>query len=330
MNPRRRWLASGIALPTLAWMNAVRAQDKPPAAPVVIGWLEVASREFGLFGRDAFKEGMASLGWKIGTHYVLEERYADGRAERLPALARELVAKNPALIVTTPTSSSRAVAEAAPTMPVVNANGDPTGTGLVKSLARPEGMVTGLSNVVGDLNEKLVELLLETLPRLQRVGFLADPRSLVYEAYVSDARRAAERLRVEAVIVEMAKPEDIETAVARLAKARVQAVVMLPATWFVAYIPTLMRLALAERWPVVSSFSGFTRQGGLFSYGPNRTALFRRSAHYVDRILKGAKPGELPIEQPTTFDLVLNLKTAKALGIVIPSSMRLRATEVIE
>ena len=327
MNTRRRWLAAGAAWPALAWTGALHAQANPP---LVIGWLEVPGRDVGQFGVKAFKEGMAALGWQIGTQYVLEERYADGRVERLPALAQELAAKKPAVIVVTPSSSERAATAAAPTTPVVVANGGPMSTGTVTSLARPGGMVTGLSNVIGDLNQKLVELLVETLPQLHRVGFLAHPAASNYAAIVSDVRRATERLRVEAVIVELAKPDDIETAMARLAKAKVQALVMLPSSWVVAYIPTITRLALAERWPVVSSFAGYTRQGGLFSYGPDRTALFRRSAHYVDRILKGAKPGDLPIEQPNTFDLVLNLKTAATLDIMIPPSMRLRATEVIE
>ena len=324
MNTRRRWLAAGAAWPALAWTGALRAQAKPP---VTIGWLEVTGHEFGQFGLSAFKEGMAALGWRLGTHYLLEERYAAGLVERLPALARELAARKPAVIVTTPSISAKAAAAAAPTIPVVVANGDPMSTGTVNSLARPEGMVTGLSNVVHDLNGKLVELLIETLPRLQRVGFLVDPTN---RSSTTDARRASERLRVEAVVVEMARPEDIEPAMARLAEAKVQAMVVLPSAWFVAYIPTIMRSALARRWPVVASFAGYARQGGLFSYGPDRTVLFRRSAHYVDRILKGARPGDLPIEQAMTFELVLNLKTARLLGIAMPPSMMIRATEVIE
>jgi putative ABC transport system substrate-binding protein len=326
MNKRRRWLAAGAAWPALAWLGTLRAQANQPLA---IGWLEVNGRDFGQSGLNAFKEGMAALGWQIGTQYVLE-RYADGRMERLPVLAQELAAKKLALIVAHTSPAVRAAAAAAPTLAVVVANGDPMSTGTVKSLARPGGMVTGLSNVVGDLNQKLVELLIETLPRLQRVGFLADPTSRAYEASVSDARRAAERLRVDAVIVEMAKPEDIEATMAQLAKANVQALVMLPSPWFVAFAPTILRSVLAQRWPVVASHAAVARQGGLFSYGPDRNALFRRSAYYVDRILKGARPGDLPIEQPTTFEPVLNLKTAAALGIVIPPAMRVRATEVIE
>lgn len=327
MNMRRRCLAAGAAWPALAWTGSLRAQTQPP---VVIGWLEMLGQEAGRYGVDAFKQGMEALGWKLGTQYVLEERYADGRVERLPVLAQELAARRPALIVAAPSTSVRAAAAAAPTTPVVIANGDPIATGTVKTLARPGGMVTGLSNVTGDLNQKLVELLVETLPRLQRVGFLIPPTGVNYERNVSDVRQAAERLRIEAVIVALAKPEDIDTAMASLAKAKAQAVVMLPSAWVGAYIPNIVRAALSQRWPLVSSFAAFTRAGGLFSYGPDRAALFRRSAYYVDRILKGAKPGDLPIEQPTTFELVLNLKTARQLGIAIPAATMLRATEVIE
>ena len=326
MNTRRRWLAAGAALPALAWMEALRAQAN---APVVIGWLDTASRETGLAALNAFKEGMAALDWKVGSQYRLEERFADGRVERLPALAQELAAKKPAVIVAQPSSSASAVAAAAPTTPIVLAGGDPLASGLVTSLARPGGMITGLSTVSVDLNQKVVELLVETLPKLQRVGFLADPTIRAHDANVINIRRAAARFRFEAVIAEMARPEDIEPAMARLANAKVQALVILSASWFRAHAPKIQQLASAQRLPVVGTISTTPRQGGLFSYGPDRVALFRRSAYYVDRILKGAKPGDLPIEQPTKFELVVNLKTAKALGITIPQSILLQADEVI-
>ena len=327
MNTRRAWLAAGAALPALSSLGALRAQTNPP---VVIGWLDTASPETGLAALNAFKEGMAALGWKMGSQYLLEERFADGRVERLPALAQELAAKKPAVIVAQPSSSARAVAAAAPTTPIVLAGGDPLASGLVTSLARPGGMITGLSTVSVDLNAKVVELLVESLPKLQRVGFLADPTIRAHDANVINIRRAAGRFRFEAVIAEMARPEDIEPAMARLTKAKVQALVILSASWFRAHAPKIQQLALAQRWPVVGTISTTPRHGGLFSYGPDRVALFRRSAYYVDRILKGAKPGDLPIEQPTTFEFILNMKTARLLGITIPPSMRLRATEVIE
>ena len=319
---RRRWLAAGAALPAFASLGTLHAQAKPP---VVIGWLDAGRHPNAL---KAFNEDMAALGWKLGAQYVLEERYADGRAERLPALALELAAKKPAVIVAAPSASVRAAAGAAPTTPVVRSSGDSPLTGLVHSLARPGGMVTGVSSVSDDVTLKEIELLAESMPRRQRVGFLADSTSSGRDANVSNVRRAAERHRFEAVIVDMAKPEDIEPAFVRLASGKVQALMLLPHTWFWPHMNKIMQLALAQRRPVVGGASA--SQGALFNYGPDRLALARRSAYYVDRILKGAKPGDLPIEQPTTFDLVLNLKTAKTLGITIPPSFRLRATEVLE
>jgi putative tryptophan/tyrosine transport system substrate-binding protein len=327
MSTRRTWLAAGVGSSALAGMGALRAQASPP---VLIAWLSINKRDTGRGGANAFNEGMAALGWKLGTDYVLEERHADGQPDHLPALAQEIAAKKPAVIVAEPVTAARAAAAAAPTTPIVLANGNPLALGLVTSLARPGGMITGLSNVTHDLVQKVVELLVEVQPKLQRVGFLAASTSSRQNAPVADARQAAERLRVEAIIVEVARPEDIEPAFVQLAKDKVPALVLLPNTWILPMLPKILSLAAVRRWPVVGTIADGTRQGGLLSYGPDRDALHRRSAYYVDRILKGAKPGDLPIEQPTTFDFVLNLKTAKTLGITIPPSIRLRATEVIE
>ncbi len=327
MNTRRKWLAAGAAWPALAWVDDMHAQAK---APVVIGWLTTGTQEAAESGRKVFNESMAGLGWKLGEHYVFEARAADGRSDNLPVLAQEIAARKPALYMAMPSMSAKAAAAAAPTTPVVLVFGDPLATGLVTSLARPGGMITGLSNVSLETGQKSIELLVEALPKLRRVGFLADSTSSNHGATVTSARRAAERSRLEAVIIDMAKPDDIEPALARLAKAKVQALLVLPASWFQAHLPKILQLALAQRWPVVGNLERIPREGGLFSFGADQRTLIQRSAYYVDRILKGAKPGDLPIEQPTTFNLVLNLKTAKALGIVIPPSMRFRATEVIE
>lgn len=325
--PRRQLLAAAVALPALAWTGALRAQAK---APVVIGWLSSGTQAAGEQGRATFTEGMAALGWKLGEQYVFEARSADGRMDLLPALAQDIAAKKPALFVVMPSASAHAAVAAAPTTPVVLALGDPLTTGLVTSLARPEGMITGLSNVSTDTGHKAIELLLETLPKLKRIGFLADSTSPTHGVNVTRARRAAERFRLEAVIVDVARPEDIEPALARLAKAKVQALVPLPSSWFQAHMEKIVQAALAQRWPVAGNLERIPRHGGLFSFGADERALIQRSAYYVDRILKGAKPGDLPIEQPTTFKLVLNLKSAKQLGITIPQSMLIRATEVIE
>jgi putative tryptophan/tyrosine transport system substrate-binding protein len=329
MNTRRRCLAVGASIPALTWTGALRAQTN---APVVVGWLANGFRD----GRgliNAFNEGMAALGWKQGTNYVLEERHSDGQLERLPALTTELVAIKAAVIVAWPSAAAAAATKAAPTTPVVVLTGDPLAAGLVKSLARPDGMITGTSNMSSETIHKVIELLTETLPTLQRVGFLFDPTTRPTAASAVATRshhRAAERLRLQAVTAELAGPQDIAPAFARLAKAKVQAVVVLPSTWFTANMPAIVGAAMARRLPVVGSVATIPVRGGLFSYGADGEALARRTAYYVDRLLKGAKPGELPIEQATVFRLVLNLKTAKQLGITIPTAMRLRATDVIE
>lgn len=200
----------------------------------------------------------------------------------------------------------------------------------MSDLARPGGLITGLSNVSFDLNLKVLELLLEVMPKLKRVGFLNDSTSTRHASVAAGLRSAAERLRIEAVIADVAKPEDIDPAMARLAKDKVQALVLLASVWVGQFHPKIIKLALAQGWPVAGIGSSTPRLGGLFSYGSDQRVMLQRAAFYVDRILKGAKPGDLPIEQPTVFELVLNLKTAKQLGIVMPQSMLIRATEVIE
>lgn len=325
MNLLRRRFAVSLALPPLAWMDLLRAQTK---APVIIGWIESVGQASRF--REAFHEGMAALGWKLGAQYVLEERFADGHVERLPALAQEIAARRPAVIVAASSTPARAAALAAPTTPIVLFNGDPLSTGLVTNLARPGGMITGLSNVTSETRYKVIELLLEVIPRLRRVGFLVDSAGSSRTATVTGVRRAAERFRIEPVIAEVAKPEGIESAIGKLAKAKVQALVIMPANWFHGHMTTIVAAALAQRLPAVGVQSSVTAMGGLLSYGSDAMPLARRAASYVDRILKGAKPGDLPIEQPTTFELVINMKTARSLGIEVPAKVLLRATRVIE
>ena len=310
-------------------MGAALAQSKQ--APVLIGWLNSGSRNTSGPRVAAFKEGMATLGWKEGSDFILEEHWMDGRIERLKPLAESLAAKKPAVIVAATSDSVRAVAAAAPNTPVVQANGgDPVSMGLVKSLASPGGMITGLANLNTEVSGKFLELLLDTVPTLRRVGFLTDPTSRAYGPVMKLARQAIARYSVDAIFAEAARPEEIESALSRLAKDGAQALVMMPSSWFEAEKESILKRALAQRWPVVAGLREFAEVGALLSYGPDRSALYRRAAYYVDRILKGAKPGDLPIEQPTKFEMVVNMKTAKALGIIIPQSILLRADQVIE
>jgi putative ABC transport system substrate-binding protein len=324
---RRRLLVAGAALPALAWTCTARAQTKPP---VVIGWLNLGAREPNSYMSNGFREGMAALGWTVGVHYVLEERWGEGRRERMQAYAQELAAKKPAVIVAHPGSSARMAAKAAPATPIVHLGSDALAIGLVKSLARPGGMITGLTNVNAELSAKLIELLVESVPKLRRIGFFADAAGPSYGTYVNVVHHAAKRYRFEASIADVMKPEDIEPAAARLARDKVQALVLFPTTLLAGERQKIATLALARRWPLVSSSPAFPYAGALFSYGPDYAETYRRAAYFVDRILKGAKPGDLPIEQPTKYEMVLNLKTAKALGITIPQSILVRANKVIE
>ena len=308
--------------------RAVFAQSKQP---ILIGWLHSDSRKSSGHYLAAFKEGLAALGWKDGSQLVIEERWADGRHARLQPLAEELAARNPALIVAAPLQSVPAAAKAAPKTPIVIATGgDPVAAGLVKSFARPGGMITGLTNFNLSITEKYLELLLAAAPKVNRVGFLVDSNS-PYPARVRAAvRRSAVQYSVEARFAEVASPEEIERAIPHLAKEGAQALVVTLSPILRVERRRIVKLALAQRWPVVAGAGEFAEAGALLSYNADALANFRRAAYYVDRILKGAKPGDLPIEQSTNFKLVVNMKTAKALDLTIPQSIMVRADKVIE
>jgi putative ABC transport system substrate-binding protein len=314
--------------PALVWAGAAFGQAKKP--PVLIGWLSVGSREAHAQRIAAFKDELAALGWKEGSQIIIEERAADGRRERLQPLAEELAAKKPAIIVASSTLAAAAAAKAAPKTPIVIATGDLVATGLAKSLARPGGMVTGVTSIRGDIAEKYVELLLVAAPKVKRVGFLADPNAAPYRRVLDAARRSVAQHGVEARFADAGKPEEIEPALSRLAKEGAQALVLLSGAMFVVERRRIVKLALAQRWPVIAGETEMAEEGALLSYGADYAALHRRVASYVDRILKGAKPGDLPIEQPTTFELVVNARTARALGLTLPPSIMVQATRVIE
>ena len=274
---------------------------------------------------------MSALGWKEGVHDVMEARWAGGRIERLPALAVELAAKRPAVIVVSPTQPLVAMVKAAPQTAVIQVNAsDPVTTGFAASLARPGGMVTGLSNMAGDLTEKYLELLLAAAPRIKRVGFLLDSTNLARVTLADAARRSVARLKVEARFAEAGTPDEIAPALARLAKEEVQGLILVPSPLFNVERQRLVKLANGYRWPMMSNRAEYVTEGALLAYGIDSAEQFRRAAHYVDRILKGARPGDLPIEQPTRFVLAVNLKTASALGLKLPQSILIQATQVIE
>ena len=326
---RRRLIVAAASWPAIKWMRAAHSQAKKQ--PIVIGWLSTGSRKSVGPGFAAFKESLVSFGWKEGSELVIEERWADGRDDQLRPLAEELLARRPAVFVTAAIRATMAAARTAPNIPVVQANGgNLVDAGLAKSLARPGGMVTGLVNLADTVLEKFTELMLAAVPKLKRIGFLIDPQGPDFDGYAKSARRSAERYRIDARFAEVGKAEDIDAAMSRLAKDGVQGLVIVPSSLFTAERERIVKHALAHRWPTIAHSDRYTDSGALLSYGPDPSAMYRRAAYYVDRILKGTKPGDLPIEQPTKVELVVNLKTAKAIGLTIPQPFLMRADRVIE
>ena len=313
----------------LGWKGLVFAQ--PKGAPVRIGWLSTGSSEGSARAFAVFKQRLAALGWKEGQHYVIEESFAQARTDRFPALAKELAAKKPGLIVTTSAQATAAASKAAPDTPIVMVGAaDPVIAGFAKSLARPGGMITGISNNTADLSEKYLDLLRLAVPGLKRVGFLVDSRNPTRASLIQAARRSAAQYKIEPRFAEIANPEDIEAAIGSLAREGARALVVLSSPTLTVARGRIIELARGHRWAVIGSSRAWPADGALMSYGIDVLESFGRAAYYVDRILKGEKPGDLPIEQPTRIGFVISLKAAKALGIVIPQSLLVRADEVIQ
>ena len=283
---------------------------------------------------EAFRQGLRDLGYVEGRNVVIEYRDAKGQFERLSALAAELVAFKVDVIVTGGTPAALAAKQATGTLPVVfAAPGDPVTSGLVASLARPGGNVTGLSSFAPELVGKCLEQLKQAVPGVDRVAALWQPGGLgkrTDKDVLKEAEVAALALGVRLQFVEARGPESFDRAFSEMTKARAGAVTVLPGSMFVNERRRLVDLAAKNRLPAVYPWREGVADGGLMSYGPDLADLFRRAASYVDRILKGARPADLPVEQPTKFELVINLKTAKALGLTIPPSVLARADQIIQ
>ena len=263
----------------------------------------------------------------------MEFRSALGHPDRLPGLAEELVRLKVDVIVVAAPLSARAAKRAASTIPIVTAVLDAVANGLVTDLAHPDGNVTGLTLMYYGLSAKRLQLLKETIPQITRVAVLRNPAMSATPAQtkiVEDLNAAARSLSIELKFVVVEAPEEFEAAFSAVKRARAQALYLVDNPLFYVHELTLAKLALKARLPTISATRSFADDGGLMSYGANYADQMRRSAVYVDKILKGAKPGDLPIEQPTKFELVVNLRTAKALGITVPQSILLQADEVIK
>ena len=315
-----------------AWPLAARAQQ--PAGRVYrVGYLSIGAREQTLYATKAFEEGLRSLGYRIGENVVIEYRFANAEIERLPALAADLVRIGVDIIIAAGGNPATDAAMKATTIiPIVMTTVvDPVGAGIVASLARPGGNVTGLAvDAGGEILGKRFELLKETLPNLSRVGILFNPDVAVNRSRLTSMAEPARVLGLTLVPVEARGLNALEQAFAIMVKERAQAFVVQGDSVMFNYRGQIAEMALRNRLPAASVQRELAEAGFFLSYGADLRDLYRRSAFFVDRIFRGAKPADLPVEQPTKYELVINLKTAKALGIIVPPTLLTRADEVIE
>ncbi len=318
--------ALGILLAPLA------ADAQQPTKVPRIGFLVFSSPSTIISARfEGFRQGLRELGYIEGKNIVIERRFAEEKRERLPQLAAELVRLKVEVIVTGGPTSTRAAKEATVTIPIVMGHDtDPVGSGFVASLARPGGNITGLSSLAPEISGKRLELLKEIVPKLSRVAVFGTSTQAGNAQSLKETELAAAAFGVQLQYLDILDRKDIETAFREARKWRADGVLGLPSPVMIAERKQVADLAAKSRLPAMYTASEFVDAGGLISYGPNFVDLYRRAATYVDKVLKGSKPADLPVEQPTKFELVINLKTAKALGLTIPQSVLFRADQVVK
>jgi len=310
---------------------AVVAEAQQPTKVPRIGYLAASSLSALAARTEAFRQGLRELGYVEGKNIVIEWRFAEGKLDHLPALAAELVRLKVDIIVTAGPQTTRPAKQATSTIPIVMAQDpDPVGNGFVASLARPGGNITGLATLAPELSGKQLELLKETVPKLSRVAVFGTSTNPGNAQNLREVELAATAFGVKLQYLDVLSPNDIETAFQAASKGRADAVLMLPGSVLVLRRAQLTDLAVKSRLPAIYQQTEFTEAGGLMYYGTNTPELFRRAATYVDKILKGAKPADLPVEQPTKFEFVINLKAAKQIGLTIPPNVLARADKVIK
>jgi putative tryptophan/tyrosine transport system substrate-binding protein len=316
--------ASSIACPLAAY-----AQQAGRIPRVGFMGNSTAALEANLVG--PFRDGLREFGYEEGRNIAIEYRWAEGHYERFPALVAELIAQKVDVMVTAGTPATLAVKAATTSVPLVMvAVGDPVGTGIVASLGRPGGNITGLSSIAPELEGKRLELLRELIPNLSHIAVLWNPINPFHVTSLKQVRDAAALLRMRVQSVEVRASEDIDRALAAITSERPGALLILADRVFLHDRKRLMDFATQNRLPGVYAYRELVEAGGLMSFGPNYADMHRRAANYANKILKGAKPADLPVEQPTKFELFINVKAAKAIGLTIPESFLLRADEVIE
>lgn len=325
---KRRHVLSGTVTFALAFLLPTGLSAQPSTRKIVIGLLDAGQL---VEGWDAFREQLRELGYVEGRNVSFEQRFAKGRLEALPALANELVELKVAVIVTTASAAAIAAEHATHKIPIVMATGgDQVSRGLANSLARPGGNVTGVTSLTADLMGKRFELLRELVPRSARVAALWHAGNTPSMTSVRELERSAASARVAFQSFRIRDAAELTDAFSAMTRERIDAVVVVNSPLVYLERKRIAELALKHRLPAIYGGAEYADAGGLLAYGPSYPELFRRAAIYVDKILKGANPANLPIEQPTTFELVINANTARALGLAIPSSMLARAKRVIQ
>jgi ABC-type uncharacterized transport system substrate-binding protein len=312
---------------TLVGLAAIAAAQSPPR-PHRVGYLTPTGQTA---REDAFRQELRRLGYVEGKNLIIEYRTAEGQFERLPALAAELVGLKVDVIVGVVTQASLAAKKATSTIPIVMAGvGDPVGSGLVTSFARPGGNVTGTAAAAADVVGKQLELVRELRPKASRVGVLWNPANAVYQKRaLAEAKAAAAKLKIRLQIAEARGPEEFDRAFATIAGQHGDALLILADPMFNAHAAQLAEMAVKHRLPAVSGARDFAERGVLMTYGPSFIEAHRLSAAYVDRVLKGARPADLPVEQVTKFELLINARTARVLGVQVPQVLLARADEVL-
>jgi ABC-type uncharacterized transport system substrate-binding protein len=306
------------------------AEGQQPAKIPRIGFLSPGGFPGNDFRYEAFQQGLRDLGYVVGKNIAIEYRNAEGKLDRLPTLASELVSLKLDIIVTSTTPPIQAVKQATRTIPIVTISADPVGTGLVASLARPGGNITGFSVVGPEISTKQLELVQETLPKVKRVAFVWDPANQALALRFKEVEIAARTLGLQIEsLIKVRTRNELESALESATSKRAGAFIVPPPMAF-AYRRQIVDFAARKRLPSMYEDSESVEAGGLMSYGANLSDLFRRAATYVDKILKGTKPADLPVEQPTKFEFVINLKTAKQIGLTIPPNVLARADKVIK
>ena len=320
-----------IATIAFAVLAPLAAAAQPAGRTVTIGYLGNSSPSLEANLVEAFREGLRQLGYVEGRNLIITYQWAWGNQERFGVLAGELVRLKPDVILTAGTPGTLAAKQATQSIPIVTAvAGDPVASGLVASLAKPGGNVTGLAGLTPELEGKRLELFKEVVPKLSRVAVLLNPANPFTTIAWKETQSAAKALGVKLQPVEARDPNDLDRAFATIKAARPQGLILIADRFLLIYRAPIVEFMTKNRLPGMFPFREFAREGGLMAYGPDYTDMYRRAAVYVDKILKGAKPADLPVEQPMRFELVLNMKTAKALGLKIPQSVLIRADQVIE